>query len=78
MEVKEKCLVAIEGFLAPIRERRSRFEKDKGFVEQIIIEGTAKTNELANETLARMKKAMGLTGLWNKIGRTARDRLKKG
>ena len=78
VEVKEKCLVAIEGFLAPIRERRSRFEKDKGFVEQIIIEGTAKTNELANETLARMKKAMGLTGLWNKIGRTARDRLKKG
>lgn len=76
VEVKEKLIVALNGFLEPVRERRAHYEKDKGLVEEIIYEGTLKTNEIANETLAAMKKAMGLAGLWNKISRTARDRAK--
>lgn len=77
VEVKDKCVAALNAFLDPIRERRTKFESEKGLVEQIIYEGTQKTAKVANETLDKMKKAMGLAGLWNKISRTARERLEK-
>jgi tryptophanyl-tRNA synthetase len=77
VEVKEKLIVALESFLAPIRERRAHFESQSGLVEEIIYEGTLRTQEIANRTLADMKKAMGLAGLWNKISRKARERIEK-
>jgi tryptophanyl-tRNA synthetase len=77
VEVKEKLTTALNNFLAPIRERRAQIEADKGLVEQVIYEGTLRTNEVANETLMAMKKAMGLTGVWNKISRKGRERMEK-
>jgi tryptophanyl-tRNA synthetase len=77
VEVKEKCIAVLNAFLDPIRERRSGCEKESGLVEEIIYEGTRKTNELANETLEAMRKAMGLLGNWNRISRKARERLEK-
>jgi tryptophanyl-tRNA synthetase len=77
VEVKEKLTAAINTFLDPIRERRERIEADSGLVEQIIYEGTVKANRIADETLAAMKKAMGLTGVWNKLSRKGRKRLEK-
>jgi tryptophanyl-tRNA synthetase len=76
VEVKEKLTKALNTFLDPIRERRRELERESGLVEQIIYEGTLRTNQIADETLADMKKAMGLAGLWNKISRKARDRMK--
>ncbi len=58
VEVKEKCIAALNAFLDPIRERRERYSRESGLVEQIIWEGTQRTNELANETLDAMKRAM--------------------
>ncbi len=75
VEVKEKLTVAINNFLDPIRERRVQIEKDSGYVEQVIYEGTVRTNKIAEETVMMMKKAMGLTGVWNKISRKGRKRL---
>ncbi len=77
VEVKEKLTVAINNFLDPIRERRAEIEADSGYVEQVIYEGTLRTNELANETLALMRKEMGFTGVWNKFSRKARKRIDK-
>ncbi|QDU63203.1 Tryptophan--tRNA ligase [Planctomycetes bacterium Pan216] len=77
VEVKEKCIAAVNGFLDPVRKRRAEYERDSGLVEQILYEGTLKTQEIANETLKEMKKAMGLAGIWNRISRKARDRIKK-
>jgi tryptophanyl-tRNA synthetase len=77
VEVKEKCIAAVNTFLEPIRERRVHLDREKGLIEQIIYEGTLKTSALADETLAMMKKAMGLAGLWNKISRAARERMGK-
>lgn len=74
VEVKEKLTLALNQFLEPIRERRSAFEADKGFVEQVIYEGTQKAIEVSNETVKEMRSAMGLSGTWNKISRIARDR----
>jgi len=77
VEVKQKLTVAINNFLAPIRQRRAEIEADSGYVEQVIYEGTLRTSKLADETLMMMKKAMGLTGVWNKISRKGRKRLDK-
>lgn len=77
VEVKEKLTIAINNFLAPIRQRREEIEADSGFVEQVIYEGTLRTNKIAEETLMMMKKAMGLTGVWNKISRKGRKRMER-
>ena len=77
VEVKDKLSVALNTFLDPIRERRAHFEAQSGYVEQVIYEGTLKMQELANETVSEMKKAMGFAGVWNRISRKARDRMKK-
>ena len=77
VEVKEKLTAAINNFLEPFRERRTELEADSGYVEQVIYEGTMRTNALAEETLMMMKKAMGITGVWNKISRKGRNRISK-
>ncbi len=77
VEVKEKLTVAINDFLDPIRERRAALEADSGYVEQVIYEGTQRTNEVGQETLMMVRKAMGLTGVWNKISRKARKRIEQ-
>jgi len=77
VEVKEKLWKAINDFLDPVRDRRQRFAESSGFVEQVLYEGTLHMQEVAEGTLRQMKKAMGLTGVWNRISRKARDRQKK-
>ena len=47
------------------------------FVDEVIIQGTLRTREVARETLMATKKAMGLTGVWNRISRRAEKRRKK-
>ena len=77
VEVKEKLARALNRFLDPIRERRAEIERDPGYVEQVIYEGTLRANEIAGDTLLQMKRAMGLSGSWNKISRKGRQRMKK-
>ena len=74
VEVKAKLTAALNTFLDPIRDRRRQFEEDKGYVEEVLYEGTLRAVEIADETLKEVKKAMGLTGIWNRISRRARDR----
>ena len=75
VEVKELLTEALNAFLDPIRERRAEFAKDKGLVEQVVYEGTLRMQEISNSTAKEMSSAMGLSGCWNKISRTARSRL---
>jgi tryptophanyl-tRNA synthetase len=77
VEVKDKLFRALNNFLEPIREQRAHFAAQSGFVEQVIYEGTLRMQEFAHETLSEMKKAMGFAGVWNRISRKARDRMKK-
>ena len=77
VEVKEKLTKCLNAFLDPIRERRDEIEKQSGYVEHVIYEGTMEMQEIAGETLTAMRKAMGLTGVWNRISRKGRDYAKK-
>jgi tryptophanyl-tRNA synthetase len=77
VEVKDKLAIAINSFLDPIRERREGFESQKGLLDEVIFEGTLKMRKVAGETLMAAKKAMGLTGAWNRISRKAEEARKK-
>ncbi len=77
VEVKEKLAAALNAFLEPIRERRAAAEARTGFVDEVIYEGTLKMREQQQVTLVAAKKAMGLTGVWNKISRKAEAARKK-
>ncbi|NLE76576.1 MAG: tryptophan--tRNA ligase [Chloroflexi bacterium] len=72
VEVKEKLATALNSFLAPLQERRAHYAERKGLVEQIIYEGTLRAQQEGEATLLAMKKAMGLTGVWNRVSRKAR------
>ncbi len=74
VEVKERLIYALEKFLKPIRERRKEVEQDKGFVEEILYDGTVKMQDIAQDIIKEVRSAMGLSGTWNKISRIARDR----
>lgn len=71
VEIKEALYESLNTFLTPIRERRAAIPK--GMVEKVVWEGTLKMIELSNQVLKEMKSQMGLSGIWNKISRMARD-----
>ncbi len=77
VEVKEKLARALNEFLDPLRERREQYASQTGLVERVIYEGTLRASEEGNETVRLMKKAMGLTGIWNRISRKARKAISK-
>ncbi len=77
VEVKEKLATAINNFLDPLRERREMYASQSGLVEEVIYDGTMRTREIARETLMLMRKAMGLSGVWNRIRRQTEKRRKK-
>ena len=77
VEVKEVLAKVLNNFLNPIRERRKIFEADKGYVEQVIYEGTQKMIEVSNATIKEIRSTMGIGGTWNKISRIARERKEK-
>lgn len=71
VEVKDKLARAINNFLEPMRERRAKYAAQKGFVEEILYQGTLRAQHEADLTLREMKKAMGLSTVWNGIRRKA-------
>jgi len=71
VEVKEKLAAAINRFLEPMRLRRARFEADSGLVDRLIVEGTERTRAEVKQTVYDMRKAMGLTSVYNQIRRKA-------
>jgi len=77
VEVKDYLFTVLEDFLSPIRKRRTEIEKDKGFVEEVLYEGTLKMLDISQDLLKEVKSMMGLSGTWNKISRIARERREK-
>ena len=58
VEVKKVLAEILEAFLAPVREKRQLAEKDLGVVEQMLKDGTERAQEIAQQTLDSVKKAM--------------------
>jgi tryptophanyl-tRNA synthetase len=70
VEVKEYLAEVVNGVLDPMWERRAQFDQP-GLVESLIEAGTARVRAETQATVLEMRKAMGLTGAWNRIRRRA-------
>jgi tryptophanyl-tRNA synthetase len=77
VEVKEHLATVLQDFLAPIRERAATYAGQSGLVDEVIYQGTLRMREVGAETLRLVKKAMGITGSFNRIARKAEDRAKR-
>ncbi|OUO90671.1 tryptophan--tRNA ligase [Gordonibacter sp. An230] len=57
----KKCVTeSVNGFLAPIRERRRALEGDLDYIEDVLREGNRRANEIADATLDEVRAAMGM------------------
>jgi tryptophanyl-tRNA synthetase len=71
VEIKGRLAEVLNELLDPIRERRTEFEAHRGYIEKVILEGTMKMREVAEETLKEIRSSMGLSGGWKKIQKEA-------
>ena len=60
VKIKRYLDEVLEGVLAPIRQRRQEFAQDMGAVYDILKQGSARANEVANQTLAEVRRAIGV------------------
>src|SRR5919202_1500374 len=60
VEVKQKLVAALNGFLDPIREKRAEYERQPGLLEDILGEGSRRARAEAIQTLELAREAMGL------------------
>lgn len=58
--VKKRLHDVLEGLLSPIRTRRAEFAKDPQAVMKILMEGSREAEKVAAQTLADVRKAIGL------------------
>ncbi len=77
VEVKEKLAAALNAFLDPIREKREEYARQSGLVDEVIYRGTETMRTVARETLQEVRKAMGMSGIWNRIKRKAEKSVKR-
>ncbi|MEI6478275.1 MAG: tryptophan--tRNA ligase [bacterium] len=59
-ESKDILAANINSFLEPIRARKAELDAKPDYLEDVIKEGNAKANQIANATLERVKSAVGL------------------
>ncbi|WP_426323478.1 tryptophan--tRNA ligase [Pseudoduganella sp. R-43] len=58
--VKKRLEAVLQDMLAPIRARREELAKDKGYIMQVLKEGTMRAREVAARTTDEVKAALGL------------------
>ncbi|GGC20745.1 tryptophan--tRNA ligase [Pseudoduganella buxea] len=58
--VKKRLEAVLQEMLAPVRARREEYAKDKGYVMQLLKEGTMRAREVAAQTADEVKAALGL------------------
>ncbi|WP_086821106.1 tryptophan--tRNA ligase [Allokutzneria sp. NRRL B-24872] len=56
--LKRAVTTAVNDFFAPIRARRAELAGDRGYLRQVLRVGNARANEIADSTLAEVKRAM--------------------
>lgn len=58
--VKKRLETCLQEMLAPIRSRREELAKDRGYIMQLLKEGTARAREVAAQTTDEVKAVLGL------------------
>ena len=59
MKIKRYLIDVMEAVLEPIRTRRAHYAEDMGAVAEMLQQGSAKANVVANQTLQEVRDAIG-------------------
>ena len=59
-QLKRVVTEAVNGYFAPIRERRAEIEKDMGYVADVLHEGNRRARKIAAATLDEVREVMGM------------------
>ena len=59
-QLKRYVTEAVNGYFAPIRERRQELAKDMDYIKDVLHDGNARANDLAEQTLDEVRTAMGM------------------
>ena len=58
--VKKRLEAVLQEMLEPIRTRRAELANDKGYILQLLREGTEQAREVASQTMSEVRSALGL------------------
>lgn len=58
--LKKYVTESVNSFLAPIRARRQELVQDMDYIKDVLHEGNRRANEIAEDTLAEVREAMGM------------------
>jgi tryptophanyl-tRNA synthetase len=59
--LKKRVTEAVNTYFAPLRARRAELAADTSLVEEILVSGNARANEIADATLAEVREKMGMS-----------------
>ena len=59
-DFKKELFEKMWEYFAPMRKRREEIQRDKGYIDNVLAKGAKRANEIANQVMARVRKAVGL------------------
>src|ERR1700736_728641 len=59
-DFKKELFEKMWEYFAPMRKRREEIQRDKSYIDKVLARGAKRTNEVAGQVMARVRKAVGL------------------
>jgi tryptophanyl-tRNA synthetase len=59
-DFKKELFEKLWGYFSPMRKRREELLADKLYVDEVLVRGARRANEVANDVMARVRAAVGL------------------
>jgi tryptophanyl-tRNA synthetase len=59
-DFKKQLVEQLWEYFAPMRKRREEILKDKSYIDDVLARGAIRANEIANQVMDRVRKAVGL------------------
>lgn len=60
-DFKKELFEKLWEYFAPMRKRREEIQRDKSYIDSVLAEGAKKANAIADQVMARVRKAVGLS-----------------
>ena len=59
-DFKKELFEKLWEYFAPMRKRREEIQRDKSYIDNVLAKGAKRANEIADQVMARVRKAVGL------------------
>jgi tryptophanyl-tRNA synthetase len=59
-DFKKQLFEKLWEYFAPMRQRREQLLRDKSYIDNVLAKGAQRANEIADQVMARVRKAVGL------------------